>query len=93
MIRSIEKRLERIENLLIASKTILNLEEVCNFTGLSKSTIYKFTHFGTIPYFKQAKHLYFDSAEIENWIKSNRGYNANEVKESASTYLCLNKNG
>jgi excisionase family DNA binding protein len=61
--------LKNIELLLSLSKTILNIDEVCLLTGLSKSTIYKMTCNGTIPFYKPAKHLYFDRVEIENWLK------------------------
>ena len=85
------ERLKNIESLLTLSKTVLNIEEVCKLTGLSKSTIYKLTNFGRIPFYKQAKHLYFDRVEVENWLKSNKGYNAEEVEKQSSTYVTLNK--
>ena len=85
------ERLKNIEILLTLSKTVLNIDEVCKLTGLSKSTIYKLTHFGRIPFYKQAKHLYFDRVEVENWLKSNKGYSAEEVDKQSSTYVTLNK--
>ncbi len=88
-----EQRLSNIENLLSSSKTVLNIDEVGLLTGLSKSTIYKFTHLGTIPHYKQAKHLYFDRAEIEAWLKKNKGYDAEETKKAASTHISLKKGG
>jgi excisionase family DNA binding protein len=78
-----EARLKKIETLLSLSKSILNIEELCAFTGLSKSTIYKFTHAGTIPHYKQAKHLWFDKAEIESWLKEHRGFNREDIAEQA----------
>lgn len=88
-----DERLKNMENLLSLSKSVLNIDEVSNLTGLSKSTIYKFTHSGKIPFYKQAKHLYFDRIEVENWLKSNRGFNSDEVNKQASTYVTLNKRG
>lgn len=85
------ERLKNIEILLTLSKTVLNREEVCKLTGLSKSTIYKLTHFGRIPFYKKAKHLFFDRVEVENWLKSNKGYSAKEVDKQSSTYVTLNK--
>ena len=89
-----DERLKNIENLLSLSKTVLNIDEVSKLTGLSKSTIYKFTHQGKIPHYKQAKHLYFDRVEIEeNWLKANRGYNSDEIEKQASSYVILNRRG
>lgn len=67
-------KLKRIELILEStSARIVKLEGASKFTGLSKSTIYKLTSSGEIPHYKKAKHLYFDKAELENWIKSNEG--------------------
>jgi len=38
---------------------------------------------GSIPHFKKLKHLYFDRDEIIAWLKERRGYNAEEVSQSA----------
>jgi len=76
--------LQRLENLIITTqKQVLNIDEVCTYTGLSKSTIYKCTMNGSIPHFKKLKHLYFDRDEIIAWLKERRGYNAEEVSQSA----------
>lgn len=88
------ERFEKLENhILTTQKTVLNINEVCTLTGLSKSTIYKLTMTGKIPHYKQAKHLYFDRIEIESWLKSNRGFNVNEIEAKASTALTLKKKG
>lgn len=91
MMQQQEARLKRIETLLSLSKSIFNIDELCMFTGLSKSTIYKFTHAGTIPFYKQAKHLWFDKSEIESWLKVNRGFNTQEIAELADTCLYITK--
>jgi excisionase family DNA binding protein len=84
----IEKRFDRLESLVLCTqKKVLNIDEVCTLTGLSKSTIYKLTMSGKIPHYKQAKHLYFDRIEIENWLKENRGFNVSEIDKKSSTYL------
>lgn len=88
-----EERLTNIENLLTTSKNVLNINEVSILTGLSKSSIYKFTHTGRIPFYKQAKHLYFNRQEIEAWLTSHPGYNADETQQASSTYVTLNKGG
>ena len=88
-----EERLSNIESLLTLSKTVLNLNEVCTLTGLSKSHIYKLTCWGRIPFYKQAKHLFFDRVEIENWLKVNRFKSSDELEKEAATFVTLNKKG
>lgn len=82
-----ELRLKSIEDSLSLSKSVLNIDEISKLTGLSKSTIYKFTCFGTIPHFKQAKHLFFDRFEIESWLKEKRGFYIDEIKADAKNSL------
>nr|WP_320118032.1 helix-turn-helix domain-containing protein [uncultured Marinifilum sp.] len=90
----LEQKLERLEKLIVCTqKTVLNIDDVCTLTGLSKSTLYKFTMLGTIPHYKQAKHLYFDRLELESWMKANRGFNAEEIKADAASCLNINKGG
>lgn len=78
-------RLEKIEDLLQLQKEILNLEELSRFTGLAKSTIYKKTADGLIPFYKQAGYLFFDKNEIINWLKSVRGYCAEDTLMEATS--------
>ena len=46
---TVEQRLDRIERLLRGQKTVLNFAEACEFTGLSKTYMYKLTHQGESP--------------------------------------------
>jgi len=87
------QQLANIESLLTLNKSVLNLDEACTLTGLSKSHIYKLTCWGKIPYYKQAKHLYFDRLELESWLKTNRFKASDELEKDASTYVTLNKKG
>jgi predicted DNA-binding transcriptional regulator AlpA len=86
-----EDRLKNIENLLSLSKNILNLEETCRLTGLSKSSLYKLTCMRAIPFYKQSKHLFFDRLEIEGWLKSNRHKPTTELEKQANTYTTLKR--
>lgn len=82
------KRFENLENLIISTqKEVLNINELCILTGLSKSTIYKNTMNGTIPHYKKLKHLFFDRAEIMIWLKDTRGFNVAEIEEDAKNLL------
>lgn len=92
-IEKLNKKLKQIESLLALTKPVYNIDELCLFTGFSKSTIYKCSMLGTIPHYKKLKHLVFDREEIILWLKGKRGYNVDEIKEQASTALNLNKKG
>lgn len=92
-LEQINERLTNIENLLCIQKNVLNLDEVCKLTGLSKSHIYKLTCYSRIPFYKQAKHLFFDRLEVENWLKANRFKSTDELDTEAATYVTLKKKG
>lgn len=86
----VTKRLEAIENLLKTQKSILTIDDLSTFTGLSKSTIYKLTCSNKIPHYKRSKHLYFDRDEIESWIKEHRVKTVHELDSEASNLVSLN---
>lgn len=86
-----DERLKNIESLLITQKTVLNIDEVCNLTGLSKSHVYKLTMNSEIPHYKKAKHLYFDRVEVETWLKSNKVKTKTVIEAEAINYTTLNR--
>ena len=54
---------------------ILTIEEVSEFIGYKKSTIYKLTHERKIPFHKPAhggRRIFFKREEINQWLQSNR---------------------
>lgn len=88
----IDERLSNIENLLLSQKTVLNFDEVSEFTGLSKSHLYKLTSTGRVPHYKpNGKYIFFDRVEIEKWLLRNRVKTIDEIEAEASTYVTLNK--
>ena len=52
VVDGLKQELERVKNVVYASKEVLNLEEAAMFLGISKSSLYKMTHNQVIPYFK-----------------------------------------
>jgi excisionase family DNA binding protein len=89
MMKTTLAKLDNIECYsLLAAKKILNIEDVSLLTGLSKSHLYKLTYRREIPHYKPAgKVLYFDRAEIENWMKQNKVTSNSEIDEMANNYL------
>jgi excisionase family DNA binding protein len=95
-LQQLEQRLRSIETLLLTQKTVLNFDEVVNYTGLSKSYLYKLTSSAGIPHFKpQGKHIYFNKLELDAWLQRNPIKPLNEAKleEQAATYITLKKMG
>ena len=91
---TIDARLSNIENLLRSQKVVLNFDEVAEFTGLSKSHLYKLTSKGNIPHYKpNGKYIFFNRREIEKWLLRNRVKTIDEIEAEASTYVILNKLG
>ena len=57
---NLDERLARIESLLLSQKKVLNLDEACDYTGMSRSYLYKLTSNGAIPHSKPGgKLIYF----------------------------------
>lgn len=92
----LEVRLKNIEALLLSQKTVLTFDEVAQYTGLSKSYLYKLTSTAKIPCYKpQGKHIYFNKVEIDLWLQRNpsKPLNEEELEERASTYVTLKNMG
>ena len=90
--QSVEQRLDTIERLLRGQKPVLTFEEGCEFTGLSKSYMYKLTHRNKIPYFKpHGKNIYFSREELEKWLLKNPVKTAEAVEQEATNYVARNR--
>ena len=87
-------RLDRIERAAIAQKNVLTFDEACNYTGISKSFMYKLTSLGKIPHFKpNGKMIYFNRVEVEAWLQKNPIKTADEIQQEAANYAVLGKKG
>lgn len=68
-ITNIEKLLTKI---IDENDKILQIDEVCEYLGLSKSYLYKLTMNGKIRHYKpMGKKLYFSKKEVDKWVKEN----------------------
>ena len=73
MTEELQKELEQIKTLLLSKKNVLNINELADYTGYSKSYIYKLTSRNAIPYFKPSgKAIFFDRVEIDTWLLKNK---------------------
>lgn len=85
-------KLSRIEKLILNTKKIFSVEELSDYTGYSKSTIYKMTQKGVLPYSKpNGKHIFFSKEKIDQWLLSNSSQSHSEIKAKAEEYILKNK--
>mgnify|MGYP003607710699 FL=1 len=90
------EKLERLEqrigeqNLLM--KEVLNFNDACSYLDISASHLYKLTSQKSIPHFcPQGKKLYFNRAELDEWLQRNRQSSTDEIETMAANYLLTNK--
>src|SRR5690606_32097753 len=86
------KRLEMIEKHVldqnIILKNVLTFNEACMDLELSQSHLYKLTSAGNIPHYKpNGKKLYFNRAELDQWLLRNRNITQEEIDQRAADYL------
>jgi len=85
---NIEEKLESIERLLLGQKNVLTFDEGCEFTGLSKTYMYKLTHQNKIPFFKpHGKNIYFSREELERWLMQNSVKTKEQIDQEATNYV------
>lgn len=91
--RAFDERFKKIEIRLLSQKSVLTFDEASEYSSLSKSFLYKLTSTGKIPHFKpNGKNIFFDRAELENWLKRNPVKTQEQIEREANTYVTV-KNG
>ena len=66
------ERLDRLERLMTAHKEVLTFEETCDYTGISRSYLYKLTSSGNIPHSKpNGKLIFFEKEKLNQWLLQN----------------------
>ncbi len=84
-LNSIEKMLTE-QNML--RKEVLTFNEAAIYLDVSHSHLYKMTSTGVIPSYKpNGKKLYFNRAELDSWLLSNKQLSHNEIEQQAANYL------
>ena len=83
----IMERLDHIEKMIRSNKNVLNIEEAVEYTGLSRSFLYKLTAKGEIPFSKpRGKLLYFSREKLDQWLLSNEQKSNRELNSEAVEY-------
>jgi excisionase family DNA binding protein len=88
------ERLDRLEKLLIANKEVLTFEETCDYTGISRSYLYKLTASGNIPHSKpNGKMIFFEKKKLIEWLLQNMRKSNDEIEAKALEYTFRNRRG
>jgi len=65
----------------------MSLSEFCEYTGLSRQTVYKLTSGQKIPHSKKAKRLWFDREKVDFWLLENRVKTKTEIQQEVGEIL------
>jgi prophage regulatory protein len=69
----------------LAWKTVFNMNEACEYTGFSKSTMYKLVANEVIPFSKpNGKMIFFDRQKLDDWLLSNGSYSESQLVFNSS---------
>lgn len=81
------EQLNRIETAILSQKEVLTFDEAVQFTGMSKSYMYKLTSAHKIPHYKPSgKMVYFNRCELQTWLLQNRVSTHDELESKAQAY-------
>lgn len=85
------ERFNRLEKLLTGQKEVLTFNEACDYTGISRSYLYKLTSSGKIPHSKpNGKMLFFEKRKLVEWLLQNKRKSQDEIEAEAVAYA-MNK--
>jgi len=72
-------------NTIFCTKEVLTSDEAAAYMGISKSYLYKLTMRQQVPHYKpMGKMCYFNRAELEQWLQSNRVSTEKEISPNRS---------
>ena len=92
MDKTLEMRVEELEQMLFLTKNVLSFDEASKFLNLSKSYLYKLTSGNLIPHYKpQGKMLYFEKVELEAWLRQNPIKTQAQTEQEAQKYILNNR--
>ena len=92
MDKTLEMRVEELEQMLFLTKNVLSFDEASKFLNLSKSYLYKLTSGNLIPHYKpQGKMLFFERADLEAWLRQNPIKTQVQIEQEAQKYILNNR--
>jgi len=99
---AMDARLSNIESLLIDIKhgsnalaplpmpahgRVMTLPDVVAYTRISKSTIYKLTSRGEMPFSKRSKRLFFEREAIDAWLLERPAHTKSDTEKDVNKFL------
>lgn len=76
------------------SKSVLTFTEASQYTGISKSYLYKLTSARKIKHSKPTgKLIFFEKTELDRFLLSNQITTRQDIEEQATAYCMTNKKG
>lgn len=88
----LDERLNRIEKLLLGAKKVLTFDEACDYTGISRSYMYKLTADNRIPFSKpMGKIIFFNKEKLDKWLLTNNYLTDKDIEKNAIAYTVKNK--
>ena len=85
-----EERIGALEGVFLCQKEIFNFDEAAAYLSMSKSTLYKLTAKKEIPHFKPNRFVFFEKAELDQWIRDHRVMTIDEIDAAVQGY-CVRK--
>ena len=73
------------------NSSFMDVNQAAEYLGIAKATLYGKCCNLLIPHFKKGKKLYFDKAELLDWLKSGKRKTINDINESVDTNLFKRK--
>jgi len=71
--------------------SFLGVDEAALFLGIAKATLYGKCSKLLVPHFKKGKKLYFDKAELLDWLKSGKRKTITDNNEKVNAHLTNRK--
>lgn len=66
---------------------VMSLPDVVAYTGISKSTIYKLTSRGEMPFSKRSKRLFFEREAIDAWLLERPAHTKSDTERDVNQFL------
>lgn len=84
----VNNKLDILTKAILSNKQTPSIDEAAIYATLSVSYLYKLTSTQQIPHFKpRGKIIYFDRAELDEWLRQNRVKTTDEIETEASNHL------
>lgn len=85
--------LQEIKNLLSQNKKVLNVDDLAEYTGLSKSKIYKLTQLKLIPMGnnQHVRQKFFNKEDIDAWLLGDPVLSDEALEQKFNKQLLRNK--